>query len=232
MTGYSSSRQDFLVPVSAPVSSKQGFKTTDWLQLKQTDILLNRQRIVHSRDTRVGWPWRSGRDPAWLPFFTPSSPLGSALCKMQMGIHSRPVREGGMSGHMQNGAVTCSSTWEFWLAVASYITGSIVHVFPIIQSVIIRCLYVLNIYEPFKGSWLPKVTSGQSCASRGHVPELEKPLWLICIHCVPRVHLPGVGKVSVVIFVAYLWALLGVSGVEFRDQLASFSARPPLVAHA
>ena len=76
MTDYSSSKRDFLVPVSAPVSSKQGFKTTDWLQLKQTDILLNRQQIVHSQDMRVGWHWRSGHDPAWLPFFTPSSPLG------------------------------------------------------------------------------------------------------------------------------------------------------------
>ena len=90
------------------------------------------------------------------------------------------------------------------MAVASYITGSIVHVFPIIQSVIIRCLYVLNIYEPFKGSWLPKVTSGQSCASRGHVPELEKPLWLICIYCVLEGAGAGVRKVSVVIFIAYL----------------------------
>ena len=76
MTDYSSSKRDSLVPVSAPVSSKQGFKTTDWLQLKQTDILLNRQQIVHSQDMRVGWHWRSGHDPAWLPFFTPSSPLG------------------------------------------------------------------------------------------------------------------------------------------------------------
>ena len=33
-------------------------------------------------------------------------------------------------------------------------------------------------------------------------------------------------------FVAYLLALLGVSGMEFRDQFASLSARPPLIAHA
>ena len=32
-------------------------------------------------------------------------------------------------------------------------------------------------------------------------------------------------------FVAYLCALLGVSGLEFRGQLASLSARPPLIAH-
>jgi len=33
-------------------------------------------------------------------------------------------------------------------------------------------------------------------------------------------------------FVAYLLALLRVSGMEFRDQFASLSASPPLVAHA
>ena len=32
-------------------------------------------------------------------------------------------------------------------------------------------------------------------------------------------------------FVAYLCALLGVYGMQFRDQLASLSVRPPLVAH-
>ena len=35
-----------------------------------------------------------------------------------------------------------------------------------------------------------------------------------------------------VIFVATLWAPLGVSERGFRDQLASFSARLPPVAHA
>ena len=81
MTDYSSSKQDFLVPVSAPVSSKQGFKTTDLLQLKQTDIFLNRQWIVHSQDMRVGWHWRSGHDPAWLPFLT--WVFSSWLCPVQ-----------------------------------------------------------------------------------------------------------------------------------------------------
>ena len=58
---------------------------------------------------------------------------------------------------------------------------------------------------------------------------LEKPLWLLCILWVPSA---AVEKVFVVIFVAYLWALLGVSTIQFRDQFACFSARPPLVAHA
>ena len=35
-----------------------------------------------------------------------------------------------------------------------------------------------------------------------------------------------------VIFVAYLKALLGVSRMGFRGQLESLLARPPLVAHA
>ena len=33
-------------------------------------------------------------------------------------------------------------------------------------------------------------------------------------------------------FVTYLLALLGVSGMVFRDQFVSLSASPPLVAHA
>lgn len=51
---------------------------------------------------------------------------------------------------------------------------------------------------------------------------LEKPLWLVCIHGVPRVPVQELESLSA----------LGVSGVGFRDQFASFSARPHLVAHA
>ena len=61
--------------------------------------------------------------------------------------------------------------------------------------------------------------------------KVEKFLWLICIHCVPRAHVLELEK-SLALFVAYVWALLGMFGVEFRDQLVSFSARPPLVAPA
>ena len=46
----------------------------------------------------------------------------------------------------------------------------------------------------------------------------------------PRTHEKEL-KMSVVIFVTYLWALLSMSGMEFRDQLASLSAKPPLIAH-
>ena len=60
---------------------------------------------------------------------------------------------------------------------------------------------------------------------------LEKFLWLICIHCVPRAHVQELEK-SLALFVAYLWALMGMFGVEFSDQLISFSARPLLVAPA
>ena len=41
-----------------------------------------------------------------------------------------------------------------------------------------------------------------------------------------------VAEVFAVIFIAYLWAFLGMSRVEFTDQLAPFLARPPLIAHA
>ena len=72
------------------------------------------------------------------------------------------------------------------LTVASYITtGSVVYVFPIIQSVIIRCINIKNIYEPLVDSWLPKFTGEHSYAARSH---LEKTLYLVCIHYVPRVH--------------------------------------------
>ena len=83
----------------------------------------------------------------------------------------------------------CGRGLTVWWTVASYITtGSIVHVFPIIQSVIIRCMYAYNTYELLTDSWLSKVTWVHNCASRGHVPELEKPLWLVCIYSVPRTH--------------------------------------------
>ena len=49
---------------------------------------------------------------------------------------------------------------------------------------------------------------GHSCASRAHVWELEKPLWLVCIHCVPRAHALELEtwKSLCGYFVAYLWA--------------------------
>ena len=55
------------------------------------------------------------------------------------------IREGGVSGHIQNRVVTYSfrQAWtEFWLMAANYITDSIAHVFSIIQSAITRlCMY-------------------------------------------------------------------------------------------
>ena len=38
------------------------------------------------------------------------------------------------------------------------------------------------------GSWLCKVTWLNSCASRAHVPKLEKSLWFISIYRVPQLH--------------------------------------------
>ena len=49
------------------------------------------------------------------------------------------------------------------------------------------------------GSPLPKSTWGHSCASRAHVPELEKPLWLVCIHCVPKADAPELGQPLVIL---------------------------------
>ena len=53
------------------------------------------------------------------------------------------------------------------------------------------------------------------CAPREHTLELERSPWLFCT-----------------ISVNSPWLHWGMSGVRFRDQLASFSARPPLIAHA
>ena len=129
-----------------------------------------------------------------------------------MGVCSRPVREGSMSGYMQNRTCTYSSRWVWtksfhWQLQVT--TGSIAHVFPIIRSVIIRCMYVQNVY-------LTQLCIQGACAGVGEAPVVS--LYLLCLGHMCRV----VGKVSVVIFVAYLWAFLGVSWVEFRDQLASF----------
>ena len=79
---------------------------------------------------------------------------------------------------------------------------------------------------------------GHSCASRAHVWELEKPLRLVCIHCVPSAH-----ALALETWESLLWLFCsisvsfpgphwGLSEVGFRDQLDSFSAKLPLVAHA
>ena len=65
-------------------------------------------------------------------------------------------------------------------------------------------------------------------------------LWLVCIHCAPRVHAPELGK-SLWLFVAYLWAHLGHTRGLFRDQFSSVqfshsvvsdSLRPHELQHA
>ena len=63
----------------------------------------------------------------------------------------------------------------------------------IIQSVIIRCLYILyiyNIYESLVGSSLPKFY-------------LEKTMWLVCIHCVLRAHVQELKKSLVTVCLLY-----------------------------
>ena len=121
--------------------------------------------------------------------------------------------------------------WQFWLTVASCITAdSIAPAFSIIQSVRFRCMCVKHIYEPLIGFPLPKVTWGHSCASRAHVPEVETPLWLVCIHCMPKAHAPELEQSGY--FVTYLWALLGRSGVYLEISLTLFRLGHSSVAHA
>lgn len=66
------------------------------LQLKQTDLLLSRQQIVHFQDVGASWPCRNGDDPSRVHFLYSLSPsLGSAFCKRQMSVCLRPIREVG-----------------------------------------------------------------------------------------------------------------------------------------
>ena len=67
------------------------------------------------------------------------------------------------------------------------------------------------------------------------MPEFEKPLWLFCIYQVPRVHaleLERSLRLFCSISESYLGLHWGVSRVGLRDQLASLSAKPPLIAYA
>ena len=85
------------------------------------------------------------------------------------------------------------------------------------------------------GSQLPKVTWGHCCASRAPVPELDKSLWLVCIHCVPRAQAAELER-SLWLFcsisVSSSGPYWGMSVVGSRDQLESFLSRPLLAAHA
>ena len=96
----------------------------------------------------------------------------------------------------------------------------------------------LNWLTDWLTAWAPGclrslVLRTQLC-TKGTCAELEMPLWLVCTHCVGTELVLELEKCGY--FVAYLWAILGqhwgMSGVGFRDQVSSFSARPPFVAHA
>ena len=70
-------------------------------------------------------------------------------------------------------------------------------------------------------NWLPKITWRSSYASRPHVLYLEKPLWLVCIHCM---HMCWRWRLLWLFFrvcVSYPGPHWGMSGVRFRDQLES-----------
>ena len=126
--------------------------------LKQTDLLLNRQRIVHSRDMGVGQPQRSGSDTAWLPFlysavsFSWFCPVQNRACTchqsgkgMQIGEPSRPID----SCTLYDNRLYCACL-------------------SIIQSVIIRWMYVQNISEPLMGSYSSKEPACQCRRCKRH----------------------------------------------------------------
>ena len=103
------------------------------------------------------------------------------------------------------------------------------------SSVCYNQIYACTVFEPIMDSGLPEVTWGHSCTSGAQRPELEKPLWLVCIHCVPRAYTAMLEMflwLFCSISVSSLGLPWGVSGVEFRDQLESFLARPPLLFQA
>ena len=67
------------------------------------------------------------------------------------------------------------------------------------------------------------------------MPQVEVPLWFVCICCVLRGHVQESER-SLWLFCSLSmnspglhW---GLSGVGFRDRLASILARPPLLTHA
>ena len=58
------------------------------------------------------------------------------------------------------------------------------------MSIYILYIYIYNIYESLVGSWLPKFY-------------LEKTMWLVCIHCVPRAHVQELKKSLVTVCLLY-----------------------------
>ena len=95
--------------------------------------------------------------------------------------------------------------WQFWLIVTCYITtGSTAHVFPIIQSIAIRYVYIQNIYEHLIGSWLPKVTWGHSS----------------CVLCI-RGARAGVGEVS-----GYFVGFPGDTSLPMQETLRNAGSIP------
>ena len=71
---------------------------TAQLQLKQTDLLLNIQRIVHSWNLGAVWPWMCGHVSSWLSLFLVSS---SWFC---------PVQNANRYTQGQSGNGTCLGT--------------------------------------------------------------------------------------------------------------------------
>ena len=209
-------------------------------------MLLNRQWIIHSWDVGAGQPQRRVHDPSWLSLFI--LPISSWFCPIQNRActHTSQERECTLVyAQGQSGNRACLGTCKIGLLhihlggcglrllIDSCELHNTRHCCACLSHNLVcyNQIYVTNIYELLMGSWLPKVTWGHCWELREYVLELEN-LWLVCIHCVPRALATGVEKVSLVIFIAYLWTLQGVSTVGFRDQLVFFLSRPPLLAHA
>lgn len=74
-----------------------------------------------------------------------SPPLGSCPVQNANRMHSRTIREWDMSGHMQNSDFTYSSRWvgtEVLIDTFKLHNRLCAYVSCIIQSVIIKCMYV------------------------------------------------------------------------------------------
>ena len=118
--------------------------------------------------------------------------------------------------------------WEFWLTVADYITDSIAHLSH--NSVCYNQMYVYIQY-------LWTLNGAPGClrlleATAVHPGCMYLNYRSTCGYTVPTAclgHMLEIGKVFVVIFLAYLWALQGMSKWCLEIQFASFSARPLLV---
>ena len=167
---------------------------TAQLQLKQIDLLLNTQRLY----TPEMWDWTNSKwvamIPLGFPFYIPSPPLGFFLCKMQRSVFPRPIKEGEHLGTFKRGIIHIHLSGPGLRVLIDscklhnnrlYYTG-----FPhnsVCYNQMCTCIEYLWTLNGLLAT--PKATWGHNCASGENTEEFEKPLWLVCIHSVPRAHL-------------------------------------------